>query len=74
MQICKYAKNILGFGYEKSGALDSALSVIPLRFERRTHSLEGCCSIQLSYGTIKIGCKGSGSFWNIQISSFVFYL
>ena len=26
--------------------------VIRLRFERRTHSLEGCCSIQLSYRTI----------------------
>ena len=26
--------------------------VIPGRFERPTHSLEGCCSIQLSYGTI----------------------
>ena len=26
-------------------------SVIPERFERSTHSLEGCCSIQLSYGT-----------------------
>ncbi len=26
--------------------------VIPLRFERRTHALEGRCSIQLSYGTI----------------------
>ena len=22
----------------------------PVRFERTTHSLEGCCSIQLSYG------------------------
>ncbi len=28
-----------------------ALLVIPARFERATHSLEGCCSIQLSYGT-----------------------
>ena len=26
--------------------------VIPRGFEPRTHSLEGCCSIQLSYGTI----------------------
>ena len=26
--------------------------VIPERLERSTHSLEGCCSIQLSYGTI----------------------
>ena len=23
-----------------------------MRFERMTHSLEGCCSIQLSYGTM----------------------
>ena len=29
--------------------------VIPTRFERVTHSLEGCCSIQLSYGTILNG-------------------
>ena len=28
------------------------LIVIPLRFERKTHALEGRCSIQLSYGTI----------------------
>ena len=27
--------------------------VIWLGFEPRTHSLEGCCSIQLSYQTIK---------------------
>ena len=27
------------------------LFVIPARLERATHSLEGCCSIQLSYGT-----------------------
>ncbi len=26
--------------------------VIPRGFEPRTHSLEGCCSIQLSYGTV----------------------
>ena len=31
--------------------------VIPERFERSTHSLEGCCSIQLSYGTIILQCK-----------------
>ena len=30
---------------------DRLCSVIPARFERATHSLEGCCSIQLSYGT-----------------------
>ena len=29
--------------------------VIPSGFEPETHSLEGCCSIQLSYGTILNG-------------------
>ena len=29
-------------------------NVIPERFERSTHALEGRCSIQLSYGTILI--------------------
>ena len=34
------------------------LFVIPLRFERRTHALEGRCSIQLSYGTsLNCGAK-----------------
>ena len=28
-----------------------SLFVIPLGFEPKAHSLEGCCSIQLSYGT-----------------------
>ena len=31
--------------------LTASFSVIPLRFERKTHALEGRCSIQLSYGT-----------------------
>ena len=26
----------------------------PARLERATHSLEGCCSIQLSYGSISV--------------------
>ena|GEM_PF-3568636 len=30
------------------------IQVIPERFERSTHALEGRCSIQLSYGTILI--------------------
>ena len=29
--------------------------VIPSGFEPETHSLEGCCSIQLSYGTSILG-------------------
>ena len=32
-----------------------ALLVIPLGLEPKTYSLEGCCSIQLSYGTILRG-------------------
>ena len=36
------------------------LYVIPLRFARKTHALEGRCSIQLSYGTIlNCECKGT---------------
>ena len=40
-----------------------ACIVIPARLERATHSLEGCCSIQLSYRAIvliiykKMNCK-----------------
>ncbi len=32
--------------------------VIPARLERATHSLEGCCSIQLSYGTVSFPGRG----------------
>ena len=32
--------------------LFTKISVIPAGFEPTTHSLEGCCSIQLSYETI----------------------
>ena len=37
---------------EKQPPVGSCLtvSVTPARLERATHSLEGCCSIQLSYG------------------------
>ncbi len=38
--------------------------VIPLGFEPRTHSLEGCCSIQLSYGTIS--SKENAFQWNCK--------
>ena len=45
---------------QKNPALMAGLNffVIPPRFERGTHSLEGCCSVQLSYGTSIFGCKG----------------
>ena len=36
--------------------------VIPLGFEPKTHSLEGCCSIQLSYGT-----KRTANIRNFQV-------
>ena len=36
--------------------------VIPLRFERKTHALEGRCSIQLSYGTI-LNCDAKVRFF-----------
>ena len=38
------------------------LYVIPLRFERKTHALEGRCSIQLSYGTI-LNCGAKVRFF-----------
>ena len=40
------------------------LIVIPLRFERRTHALEGRCSIQLSYGT-SLNCGAKVRFLRI---------
>ena len=44
--------------------------VISLGLEPKTHSLEGCCSIQLSYETpplLEFGCKGKNFFENNQI-------
>ena len=41
--------------------LRSDFSVIRLGFEPKTHSLEGCCSIQLSYRTIIFNLKLSMS-------------
>ena len=38
------------------------LFVIPKRFERLTHALEGRCSIQLSYGTDLYVANGFISF------------
>ena len=37
------------------------ISVIPERFERSTHALEGRCSIQLSYGTPFLNCECKGT-------------
>ena len=51
--------------------------MIPLRFERRTHALEGRCSIQLSYGT-SLNCGAKVRFFtniaNICIIFFEKYL
>ena len=41
-------------GYKQKSSLQmyvTRIFVIPKRFERLTHALEGRCSIQLSYGT-----------------------
>ncbi len=41
-------------GYKQKSSLRmyvTRIFVIPKRFERLTHALEGRCSIQLSYGT-----------------------
>lgn len=44
----------------KKSALKRIAKVIPARLERATHSLEGCCSIQLSYGTpINLKLRGT---------------
>ena len=48
------------------------LIVIPLRFERRTHALEGRCSIQLSYGTILICGAKVVYFFKITNNVFCF--
>ena len=73
-------KSFLNISIKKSCTLRrySFFYVIPLRFERKTHALEGRCSIQLSYGTSLIfGCKGSAfyenskTFWNFFIHIFL---
>ena len=49
-----------GWGKKKRVPFAGTLSqVIPLGFEPKTHSLEGCCSIQLSYGTIVVAFAGA---------------
>ena len=59
--------------------------VIRLGFEPKTHSLEGCCSIQLSYRTdpflllalrgseVKSGCKDSDYFWICNMACEIFW-
>ncbi len=37
-------------------AIKNDVDVIRMGFEPMTHSLEGCCSIQLSYPTILVCC------------------
>ena len=58
---------------------ERAIKVIRLGFEPKTHSLEGCCSIQLSYRTdpcfafvvrradAESGCKYKSISWKWQI-------
>ncbi len=56
--------NLLKFiSTKKVSSFEETFHVIPPGFEPGTHSLEGCCSIQLSYETIVFWrCK------NIKIS------
>ena len=54
------AKNLLPF------------RVIELGFEPKTHSLEGCCSIQLSYQT-NPNTDGDGLQW-FQLQSYIKFL
>ena len=43
--------------------------VIPLGLEPKTYSLEGCCSIQLSYGTKPLFAKSATNLrFRLQIS------
>ena len=46
----------MGVKQNEEKSFDFSSFVIPLRFERKTHALEGRCSIQLSYGTYLL-CK-----------------
>ena len=57
-------KSFLNISIKKSCTLRrySFFYVIPLRFERKTHALEGRCSIQLSYGTI-LNCGAKVRFF-----------
>ena len=43
-------------------------------FEPLTHSLEGCCSIQLSYETIKSRCKKTYFFYKVKIKNLLFII
>ena len=54
--------------------MDVAIFVIPLGFEPKTHSLEGCCSIQLSYGTGPFNkeCKYKALFFNSRRNTILF--
>ena len=70
--------NVLDQKKEMCLSFDTPPCVIPKRFERLTHALEGRCSIQLSYGTSLIcGCKGSAfyenskTFWHFFIHIFL---
>ena len=61
------------------------ICVIRLGFEPKTHSLEGCCSIQLSYRTdpfllmalrgseVKSGCKDSDYFLICNMACEIFW-
>ena len=54
--------NVLDQKKEMCLSFDTPPCVIPKRFERLTHALEGRCSIQLSYGTI-LNCGAKVRFF-----------
>ena len=45
--------------------------MIPPGFEPGTHSLEGCCSIQLSYGTMETEKQSTDSVFRCKDTPFV---
>ena len=76
----RFCKVILLLNKKESNTLLSFF-VIPKRFERLTHALEGRCSIQLSYGTDLCckrfpiyGCKDSAFLWQCQRFFLFFYI
>ena len=76
---CRFFKRYTDYKRYKKGCkrliYSLLLLVIPKRFERLTHALEGRCSIQLSYGTILVcGCKGSAFFEFSKDSDYFFLI
>ena len=66
------ATNRIHKGYKKEDApRGHILSVIPLGFEPKTHSLEGCCSNPTELRNHQIGCKDSDFRRQNQIFTYI---